>query len=93
MTEWQKFYIPSFSTGTLQFGQGLVVLRMTSFDSRSHRALSALRGSTLYSYNHKILAHKHQDREIQPTVYSVLRPPDVNPLPVDQGVRSVWCWV
>ena len=32
---------------------------------------------------------KYQPREIQPTLYFVLGPPDVIPLPVDQGLSSV----
>ena len=36
---------------------------------------------------------KYQPREIQPTLYFVLGPPDVIPLPVDQGLSSVVeCW-
>ena len=32
---------------------------------------------------------KYQPREIQPTLYFVLGPPDVIPLPVDQGLCSL----
>ena len=35
----------------------------------------------------------YQPREIEPTLYFVLGPPDVIPLPVDQGLSSVVeCW-